>query len=296
MSSKPIKARTDDWTSSDFWRAKAPELHIEDPAYIQSLTLLGLNDEMGARLRQAVKEEGYFQLSPPQWDLPIDLMARTLGQFAEEGLPLPLAFVYDEFWLIFIKLTKVVEAILGPGFKRLPDFWAWHVDPSKGESGWSPHRDKGFMSLRADGSPKSFTLWLPLTEANTHNGCMYMVPANRDPTYGTPNDKEWRFAYPDIRALPAAAGSIIGWNQAVMHWGSRSSPLANGPRVSLALEFQAGDVEPFNQPLMEPLTIPNFEMRPRLIAKQILQYQHMYPLADDARIFAEGLIRAPTAV
>jgi hypothetical protein len=37
-------------------------------------------------------------------------------------------------------------------------------------------------------------------------------------------------------------------------------------------------------------------MRPRLIAKQILQYQHMYPLADDARIFAEGLIRAPTAV
>jgi hypothetical protein len=43
---------------------------------------------------------------------------------------------------------------------------------------------------------------------------------------------------------------------------------------------------------MNPLGVPDFPMRLKLIAKQILQYQHMYPLSDEVRGIAEGIVAA----
>jgi ectoine hydroxylase-related dioxygenase (phytanoyl-CoA dioxygenase family) len=172
----------------------------------------------------------------------------------------------------------------------LPDFWAWYIDPRAGTSGWAPHRDKGHRSLYPDGRPKSLTVWLPLTEATPLNGCMYVVPAYRDPTYNTPNDKEYRFTAQDIRALPSPAGGLFMWTQAVVHWGSHSSPLAAGPRISIAFEFQRGDVPPMNTPLIPPLSSLSVPQRLRLICKQILQYAHMYPLTAQLKAFAEAVM------
>ena len=92
-----------------------------------------------------------------------------------------------------------------------------------------------------------------------------------------------------VRALPVEPGDYLIWNQAVLHWGSRSSRLAQGPRISMALEFQRGDVAPFNGPLLPPLTRPGFEARLKLVAKQILQYRHMYPLTPAMQGLAEAI-------
>ena len=51
-------------------------------------------------------------------------------------------------------------------------------------------------------------------------------------------------------------------------------------------------MDPFNQPLIEPLTIPNFEIRLKLVCKQILQYAHMYPLQPDIELFAKKISKA----
>ena len=158
----------------------------------------------------------------------------------------------------------------------LPDFWVWNIDPGKGEAGWKPHRDKGRSSLDDDGSPKSVTVWIPLSEATPLNGCMYLVPAYLDPTYNTDEESQHEFEYSSIRALPGEPGDFFMWNQAVLHWGSKSSPRATVPRASMAVEFQRADVEAFNRPLISPLSPPPFEVRLKLIAKQVLQYQHMY--------------------
>ena len=79
-----------------------------------------------------------------------------------------------------------------------------------------------------------------------------------------------------VRALPAQPGDVLVWNQAVLHWGSRSSPRAAETRVSMAFEFQRTDSEPFAQPIIPPGTPLSFEMRLKLIARQVLQYRHMY--------------------
>ena len=189
MATEAKTLKINEWTSPEFWRR------------------LEIKPEFGESLRGLMRTEGYFQLNPPQWGLPLADMAALVAELDKHGIPTPFAFLFDEFWLLFAKLKHLIEAQLGPGFFMLPDFWVWYVDPARDGRGWSPHRDKGYKSLREDGSPKSVTVWIPLSEATTLNGCMYLVPADRDPTYGTENDREWKFAYPDIRALPAQAGT-----------------------------------------------------------------------------------------
>ncbi len=278
-----------EWASEAYWREFAPGLHVADMDFLNRFSPFGTEPATARELRRLVRKEGYFQLPPADWPLPLDTMARAVAALDRGGIPAPFAFVYDEFWAAAVLVHDIVEAILGPGFMRLPDFWAWHVDPARGDAGWTPHRDKGRRALRLDGSPKSLTVWLPLTQSTPLNGCIYVVPADRDPTYDTPEERDHRIDYPDIRALPAEPGAILGWNQAVLHWGSRTADRDAPPRISLAFEFQAGDVPPFNQPLMRPRDLPVFGARLKLIAKQILQYRHMYPLDPTMEAVAERL-------
>jgi hypothetical protein len=290
MATKAKVQNSDRWAAREFWQGLAPSFHIEDREYLGATTLFDVEQQFGEGLHRLLLSEGYFQLPPPAWDLPIDEMAALVAALDAQGIPLPFAFMYDEFWLLFMKLGRLLETQLGPDFRMLPDFWVWLIDPKRDESGWSPHRDKDYRSLREDGTPKSLSVWIPLSDANLLNGCMYLVPADRDPTYGTANDREWKFAYPDVRAVPAAAGSILVWSQALLHWGSHGSPRETRPRISAAFEFQAGDVPPFNEPLMAPNLVPEFPARVRLVAKQILQYRHMYALTPEVQAIAESLL------
>jgi hypothetical protein len=125
------------------------------------------------------------------------------------------------------------------------------------------------------------------------NGCIYVVPAHLDDCF---KHRQWDgkdhtiVTQPqNIRAVPASAGSMLAWNQGILHWGGRASSLAAGPRASAAFEFQRGDKPPFNEPLLDPARAPPFHDRLGLIGKQVLQYQHMYPLSADVQRIAERL-------
>jgi Phytanoyl-CoA dioxygenase (PhyH) len=276
------------------WLALAPALSIgASPA--PGFAPFALGAAQAGQLASAVRREGYLQLDSVDWGLPISALAEAITNLHQAGWPPVFGFVYDEFWLVFAKLDRLIAGILDGPYSVLPDFWAWHVDPANDDSGWAPHRDKGRRALFEDGSPKSLTVWLPLTDATPLNGCMYLVPADRDPTYGREDEIELRFRPQDIRALPAAAGSILLWNQAVCHWGARSAPRAVQPRISLSAEFQRSDVPPFNTPLMQPLTLPSFETRLRFIGRQVLRYRHMYALDAELAALAESLSGAEPA-
>jgi uncharacterized protein YecA (UPF0149 family) len=115
------------------------------------------------------------------------------------------------------------------------------------------------------------------------------VPAPLDPTYATADETEMKFDYQSIRALPAAPGDFVIWNQALFHWGSRSSLEAEESRVSVAFQLQRADVPAFDSPLIDPLAVPPFEARLRLIARQLYRYRHMYELDPElARMAAEA--------
>ena len=76
--------------------------------------------------------------------------------------------------------------ITGENALIMPDIWVFNIDPKHGEpKGWGPHRDRpSAQPIMADGRAASINFWLPLTEATTLNGCMYILPKqfdDRDP-------------------------------------------------------------------------------------------------------------------
>ena len=275
----------------EFWQVLAPALHIAGASAHVAPTPF-IPEEQANYLRQLVHDEGYLHGNFGAWHTPLSPIIEVIQHLKSVGLLPVFAFVYDEIWQLADQLSSTISCLLGEDYWLLPDFWAWHIDPMHAEAGWSAHRDKGYRALLSDGHPSSLTAWIPLTPATPLNGCMYILPADRDPVYGTTNDKNWQIHYPDIRALPADPGEFIIWNQAVLHWGSHSSPRATGqPRISCAFEFQRADIPAWNQPLLAPNTALDFKQRIRLIGKQIQQYQHMYPLPAYLSQYAENMIK-----
>ena len=259
----------------DTWTNLAPTLHIADPTFwAQHEPECFPPTDFQTPLRR----EGYLRLDPPDGSDLIVGLATAIRSLHAHGIPPVFAFHYDEAWLLMARLRPLIAAILGPDYAMLPEFWAWHVDPATEDSGWPPHRDKGRRALLPDGTPLTLTVWLPLTDATPENGCMYVVPADRDPTYNTPEEAELRFALTDIRALPAVAGSVLAWNQAIIHWGAHAARRDATPRISLSCEFQRRDTAPFAESLLNPTRLPDFSTRQNLIARQLPRYQHMEPL------------------
>jgi len=274
----------------EFWLSIVPGLHLNDKKFLAECSALVFNSEELELIKRDLLEDGYFQVDPQQWGFSIPLMAEAVTRFSDMAWPTVLAMIYDEFFVLPYCISNLLNSVLGKDFKQLPDFWVWYVDPLRAKSGWKSHRDKGIESLMKDRSPKSLSVWIPLTNAEPKNGCMYILPAKYDPYFANPKEKD--FDSSNIMALPAEAGSILGWNQAVLHWGGRSSRKAKIPRISVAFEFQRGDVEPYNQPLFSVYPIADLKFRLKLIGKQILQYQHMYPLTDEISKLAMNMIDA----
>ena len=271
-----------------FWRELAPELGLESGAAAPRFDA-GDSEQLFTLL----KREGYVNVPSVLPESFVAPLRRCVATLHERRIPLAFAFVYDDFWQAFRGLSTILTTVLGKSYRALPDFWAWHVLAVDSAKGWEPHRDRIQPTLDPDNSPHTLTVWLPLTDATPLNGCIYALPAHLDDRFklrrwdGDDNNHVKRPQ--DIRALPATSGSFLAWNQALLHWGSRASRLAAGPRTSIAFEFQRGDKDPFNQPLLDPAVIPSFSTRLGLIGKQVLQYEHMYPLAPEVAAIARKL-------
>jgi hypothetical protein len=272
----------------DHWRRLCPELSIEGRAPAPSFEL-GSVAELFARL----KFEGYVNVAGVVPESTFVALRGCIARLHAEGIPLAFAFVYDELWQVFRGVSRFIATALGDDYRALPDFWVWHVPPSEQSTGWGPHRDRVQPTLDPDNSPHTLTVWFPFSDATPLNGCIYVLPAHLDERFRRrvwdgPDNIEVKDPQ-NVRALPAPAGSLLVWNQAVLHWGGRASRLAEGPRTSAAFEFQRGDRPPFNQPLLDPAVIPPFDVRLGLVGKQVLQYRHMYPLTPDVESIAVEL-------
>lgn len=273
-----------------FWREQFPMLSMEDasarPPVPATLPSVDVDD-----INATVLKEGYISGTSDYLKKTTPALEAAILKCKSLGISPTFLFLFDEPWECFRQLHPLLTHILGEDYLLLPDFWAWHVDFTKGENGWGIHRDKGTYALDAEGRPLSMTVWIPITESTPENGCIYLVPAHLDNGYRAPRGSQPDFDYASIRALPRKPGDFLAWNQNVLHWGARSSPRAKNTRMSMALEFQRGDIPAFNQPLLKPLAVTNFRARLLLIAKQILQYQHMYALSPEMREMAEKLMR-----
>jgi hypothetical protein len=229
---------------SAFWLGLAPEMQITEHPFAVA-PVAEFSDDLNAQLALLLAE-GYFHFPPVFAPALIEPMAKAIQAVIQAGFPPAFAFVYDAMWGAFARLSPFTSSLLnGTPLFSPADVWAWYVAPTSEARGWGPHRDLPDNDhVRTDGRPTYLTVWIPLSDAGPLNGCMYVLPTSRDPNY--PNKLDERdvrvAALQDIRALPAQAGSVLGWDPRILHWGARSSNRAPGPRISIAAYLMAPDV------------------------------------------------------
>jgi Phytanoyl-CoA dioxygenase (PhyH) len=292
--SKDLAALLGQAESPDFWRGLCPELTVSSEPFAAPLPSLPLARDASSRLVAQIVEEGYFQTAPLVPTEEIRRLAAAVSAVVAAGFHPLFATVYDEAWRLLAGLGDVLAPILGPGFQVVPDFWLWHVDAGSERSGWAPHRDAQFANtLRADGRPTLVTVWIPFTDATPLNSCIYVLPLPRDPSYPTKTRAQGIEQFQDIRALPAAAGSILGWNQNILHWGSRGSRYAEQPRISWGIYFQSGDVPRFDPSARELRGPLSFATRLSYIGAALARYDRLFPLPPALKAFAASTRRAP---
>lgn len=262
--------------SIEYWKALNPEMSITDyPFQMPADTRVQAPQAEVERCVQQMREEGHFRLESVLSKERIMRMAKVVNNIVAAGYPPAFAYVYDDFWQVFRDLAPVLTPIYGENYRVVINLWAWHIPPSDVYHGFKPHRDLiGKNTLYSDGSPIFGTVWIPLTDVTTQHACMYVLPTNQDPN--VPGKLE-SFTVPQecvqaIRALPAEAGSIMGWNSYALHWGSKSSKWANGPRISIATYIKRAEERDFNSVAVESHQFLSLEKRLAVIGENMAHY------------------------
>lgn len=276
----------------DFWIKLNPDLHIEGVAAKNAWSPVNLQKNILEDFKKDMVQDGYFVSEPVLDAAEMAKLTDAVKVLALEQWPTIFAMVYDEFWQVYQRAGSVLNHILGSNYRQLPNFWVYHIAPDNGGSGWAPHRDRAqTVTIRPDGMPNSMTIWIALNDATLWNGCMYVLPARRDLNYP---HSPWNFELgvndlQSIRALPAKAGSILSWNESLIHWGAKSSDKAQGARVSAACAFQRADVDPFETPVLDPYIVPGFKTRLGIIGQQLFRFAIHTGMPEAVRNLAQEL-------
>jgi hypothetical protein len=240
-----------------FWRQLIPEFNIGAQPFRKPQGEHRFSDDQAIRLSRQIKQEGYFQSEPIIPPHEVESLANGIARLANAGaMPLFIG-VYDEFWQFLYRLRNTFIPILGESYRLPPDYWAFHIAPGATKRGWHVHRDSPIVKpfdadsrIREDGTPRLCTIWIPFTDATTHNSCIYVLPYPHDPVVqsflrkedmATMQQHAQRMNLTAARALPAQAGSVLGWSSHVLHWGSQSTDWATHPRVSVGIYYEAAD-------------------------------------------------------
>jgi hypothetical protein len=251
------------------------------------------------RCRKRVVEQlvanGYFEIEPLFPGPMLRRMRACIEVLKRSDWPPVFCFVHDEFWQItrVPSLVRVLSDVLGPGYRQIPHIWSFYVAATPGAAGWPPHTDRCGRANRNS----RLVVWVPLSDATLDNGCMYVIPRWRIeqqfPEMETISAADAKAVLQASRALPARAGSVLGWDFRLIHCGSVCG-LKGDPRVSISVEFIGAEAEPQRDelPLLDaPSDLPMFAQRIRVIARAILAYQKFEPLMIRYGELAERLSR-----
>jgi hypothetical protein len=280
LGEKEVQSRFEYALSPHYWRALLPGLTVCEPAEdIAAETAMPHTEQMDELLSQ-LRRGGYFQADDVLSHSWVRRTRECVETLHRADWPPTFAFVYDQFWLATRgpAVTRLLAAALGPGFMQLPNPWAHYVHP--GTEGWNPHIDGRY-------GPGKLSLWIALSDATLDNGCMCLVPKTRVPDriargwerLKNVSRAELRALLQGSRALPVRAGSVLGWESGIIHWGLSSLPGA-APRISIALEFIRSGIKRQNpgNPFVDPRAeLPSFRQRLNMIGRAILSYEEFEP-------------------
>ena len=277
-----------------YWRTLFPGLGVTAQQSFNHLEDVALSSAEETSALTHLEKHGYFQM--PAFIAPsvVIQMCDSIETLRSMGWPAIFSFVYDEFWatLRTSSIVRFLSRKLGAGYSQTAAIWTYYVDPGTRSSGWGPHVDS-----RND--EERLTVWIPLTDATVANGCIYVIPQDRVPSRLPASYFDWtsvsrqdlEFLLHSTTPLPAALGSVLGWNNSVIHWGGRTSDVRARPRISIAGEFLPEGATPrsWEQPVFDR-HIPEFPLRMRVIGQAILDYEKFEPMLRKYRNLATKLI------
>eukprot|EP01043_Picozoa_sp_COSAG02_P056997 COSAG02_NODE_6847_length_3329_cov_2.747368_2_plen_339_part_00 len=191
--------------------------------------------------QEELQTEGYTRLPHATTAVEAAALATAIARLVRAGWHPLWCLVFDESWLWLSRMRRVLEAVINKDAVPNFDYMAWYIDPCRSEAGWVPHRDRRSMPVERGAAPLYCTVWLALTEATPLNGCMHILPADRDIAYGgndlvtDAHDCECAHQWvQDIRALPCKPAEALVWTGRALHFGGRSCARAPVPRISIA--------------------------------------------------------------
>jgi len=237
LSDKELGSRYELAVSEGYWRELCPHVPLDSAQALPDVP--AVNHQLVEDCVNQLRTRGYFKTGPLIPESTLTSMRGCVEAVRKAGWPPVFAFIYDPFWAV-TRVPFVAEfllADLGDEFNIIMSrVWCYYVPPSRGAGGWTPHAD-------AYSNPANrLTVWIPLTDATLDNGCMYVVP--KDFAYGGAPPKRERLRLGTVssdyalellhscKALPAAAGSVLGWDPQTIHWGSKCHEPSD-PRISI---------------------------------------------------------------
>lgn len=278
-------------SSEAFWRELCPELTISADPFGAAGPAFEFPQAVVERAVASVRADGYLKTGPALEPSDCQALTRAVLRVIDAGFHPLFASVYDEYWKPLARLGSLLTPVFEAPPRLLGDYWLWCVSADQAPAGWSPHRDHEVDdTIRADGRPSLLTVWIPFTDATPENGCIYAIPRSREPL-GLPSGSGTGPALQDVLALPARAGSVVAWNQDILHWGGRCTSYADEPRISTGIYFQSSDAPDFRRGIAFDAPLP-FASRLELIAAAFWRYHGVFefpsPLVGFIKRHAEG--------
>lgn len=301
LSDKQLKSRYELAVTPSYWRNLCPQVPLGSSRAVFEKRRLDRQiveysaNQLGAR--------GYFKTGPQISESTVASMRECVETVREAGWPPVFAFLYDPFWAVtrIPFMVGFLREVLGAEFNIIMSrSWCYYVPPLRGAGGWTPHADDYRRPAHR------LTVWIPLTDATLDNGCMYVVP--KDFAYGRRVPKTERLRSGTVtseyclellhscRALPAAAGSVLGWDPQTIHWGSKCQEPSQ-PRISIGCEFVSKGVVPKPHgrdelfPGQPAGLLPTFSQRLRHVALSIRIHHRRELKAGKFLELAEALIK-----
>jgi hypothetical protein len=297
LSQDEVASRLDLALVPAYWQMLMPSFSIDGDGPREVIETETMDDTRLDQTLGGMAEDGYFQTEPILAEHTILRMRECVEVLRHAHWPPVFTFVYDEFWRVTRgpALVRLLSGVLGPRYRQIPKIWTFHVARGRGGGGWPPHRD-------GRNRPRRLTIWIPLTDATLENGCMYVIPKRLIPPGITESfartkaidTSDMLALLQASRALPARAGSVLGWDFEVIHWGSKTSGRGEC-RVSVVFEFIGESEEPGSDelPLLDAQShLPAFSERLKAIARAIRSYEPYEPLMIRYRELARRLAAA----
>jgi hypothetical protein len=181
-----------------------------------------------------MEQDSYLNLPPILDKSETNPIRDCIFTLINKGPPPVFVYIYYQPWSLFDRLRPIIQLFLGDTFSLLPNFWAWHIPPIKGAYGWPVHKDCSavtrFESIDGGTTLMSMSLWVPLTDATTENGCITVLPKSREIMYNSSITDITQIRPDDALDLPANTGSVLGWSQDLFHWSRQVPSNAITPR------------------------------------------------------------------